>query len=85
MRMQLQRHDFVLVYKPGKELYISDALSRASDPKLYEEDPSQHSEEQVRAVVSSIIPAEETRARFESATSADPTLQLVIDRSASEG
>ena len=29
MRLQLQQFDFVLTYKPGKELFIADTLSRA--------------------------------------------------------
>jgi hypothetical protein len=32
MLLQLQRYNFTLVYKPGKELYIADTLSRAYLP-----------------------------------------------------
>ena len=77
MRLQLQRHDFILVYKPGRELFIADTLSRAPRPALYEEDPSQQSSEQVHAIVESVIPSQDTRARYVSATEADPTLPLV--------
>ncbi len=34
MRLQLQRFDFQVVYKPGKELFIADTLSRAPSPRL---------------------------------------------------
>lgn len=78
IRLQLQRHNFQLVYKPGRYLYIADALSRTPRPILYTEDQSQHSDEQVHAVIASLIPAQDTRKRFVEATSMDPTLQLVI-------
>ena len=37
MRLQLQRFDFNLVYKPGKDLFIADTLSRAPSSRLYQE------------------------------------------------
>jgi len=77
MRLQLQRHDFSLVYKPGRELYIADTLSRAHQSELYNSDPSENSEEQVHSVVQSVIPEEETRDRYSDATKNDSTLKLV--------
>ena len=77
MPLQLQRYDFTLIYKPGCELYIADTLSRAPRPALYEKDQSQHSSEQVYSIVEPVIPSQDTRAHYVSATEADSTLQLV--------
>lgn len=38
LRLQLQRFDFKLMYKPGKELFIADTLSRAPSPRLFQDD-----------------------------------------------
>jgi hypothetical protein len=51
MRLQLQRFDFKLIYKPGKELFIADTLRRAPSPRLFTDDVTQDCEEQVRAVL----------------------------------
>ncbi|XP_046459590.1 uncharacterized protein K02A2.6-like isoform X3 [Daphnia pulex] len=77
MRLQLQRFDFQLVYKPGKELFIADTLSRAPSPRLFTDDVTQDCEEQVHAVLDLIIPHDSTRVKFAAATMADPTLRLL--------
>ena len=77
MRLQLQRFDFKLVYKPGKELFIADTLSRAPSPTLFLDDITQDCEEQVHAILDRVIPLVDTRSRYVAATLADPTLQLV--------
>ncbi|XP_057378537.1 uncharacterized protein K02A2.6-like [Daphnia carinata] len=77
MRLQLQRFDFSLRYKPGKELFVADALSRAPVPNQYQDDVTQLCEEQVFFVLHQIAPAADTRARYAEATAEDPTLQLV--------
>ena len=77
LRLQLQRFDFTLIYKPGKELFIADTLSRAPSPSLYVDDSTQDCEDQVHVVLDSVIPRVDTRSRFAAATAADPTLQLV--------
>ena len=77
MRLQLQRFDFKLVYKPGKELFIADTLSRAPSPTLFLDDITQDCEEQVHAILDRVIPLVDTRSRYLAATLADPTLQLV--------
>ena len=41
MRLQLQQFDFKLVYKPGKDLFIADTLSRAPSPNLFNDDVTQ--------------------------------------------
>ena len=38
MRLLLQRFDFKLIYKPGKEFFIADTLSRAPSPSLFDDD-----------------------------------------------
>jgi hypothetical protein len=77
MRLQLQRFDFKLVYKPGKELFIADTLSRAPSPRLFTDDVTQDCEEQVHAVLDLVIPHDSTRVKFAAATAADPTLRLL--------
>lgn len=77
MRLQLQRFDFRLVYKPGRELFIADTLSQAPSPRLFNDDVTQAGEEQVHAVLDLVIPREYTRAKFAAATDADPTLLVV--------
>ena len=77
LRLQLQRFDFKLVYKPGKELFIADTLSRAPSPRLFQDDLTQGCEEQVHATLDRIIPQVTTRSKFAEATAADPTLLLV--------
>ena len=37
MLMQLQAYDITLVYKKGTEMYIADALSRAYQPDITDE------------------------------------------------
>ena len=77
LRLQLQRFDFQLLYKPGKELFIADTLSRAPSTRLFQDDATQGCEEQVHATLDCIIPLASTRFKFAAATAADPTLQLV--------
>ena len=77
MRLQLQQFDFKLVYKPGKDLFIADTLSRAPSPNLFNDDVTQGCEEQVHSVLDLVIPKASTREKFAAATSADPTLGLV--------
>lgn len=77
MRLQLQRFDFKLVYKPGKELFITDTLIRAPSPHLFCDDVTQDCEEQVHAVLNLVILEDSTRVKFAAATAADPTLLLI--------
>lgn len=65
------------MYKPGKELFIADTLSRAPSPRLFHDDSTQGCEEQVHAVLDRVIPNVTTRSKFAEATAADPTLLLV--------
>jgi hypothetical protein len=77
MRIKIQRFDFKLVYKPGKELFIAKALSRAPSPGLFTDDVTENCEEPVHAVLDLVIPHDSTRVKFDAATAADPTLFLL--------
>jgi hypothetical protein len=77
MRLQLQRFDFRLVYKPGKELFIADTLSRAHLPALFADKVTKACQEQVHTVLDHIILLSDTRSRYAKATADDPALQLV--------
>ena len=79
LRMQLQRFDFNLTYKPGKELFIADTLSRAPSPHLFLDDSTQDCEDQVHLVLDRVIPSVDARSRYVAATKADPTLCLVSE------
>jgi hypothetical protein len=77
MRLQLQQFDFRLTYKPGKDLFIADTLSRAPSSRLFVDDVTQDSEDQVHHVLHSVLSSGSTRQRYADATSSDPTLQLL--------
>ena len=55
MRLLLQTYEFQLVYKPGKELHIADALSRAPEVRQFVDDSSQFSDENVNMLVLSAV------------------------------
>ena len=78
MRLQLQVYSYQLLYKPGKELYLADTLSRAPDTQKYATDQSQINEEFVHAMLSYVIPGETAKEKYAMATQRDATLQLVI-------
>jgi hypothetical protein len=75
MRLQLQRFDCRLVYKPVKELFIADTLSRTPSPRLFTNDVTQSSEDQVHHVLHSLVTSVSTRKRYAEATALGPTLQ----------
>jgi hypothetical protein len=52
MRLQLQVYSYQLLYKPGKELYLADTLSRAPDTQEYATDQSEINEKFVHAMLS---------------------------------
>jgi hypothetical protein len=78
MRLQLQVYSYQLCYKPGKELYIADTLSRAPDPREYSGDQSQCHDEHVHAALSYVIPEPTIQEKYARATEADSTLQLIV-------
>jgi hypothetical protein len=54
-----------------------DTLSRAPSPRLFVDDVTQDSEDQVHHVLHSVLSSGSTRQRYANATSLDPTLQLL--------
>lgn len=78
MRLLLQTYEIQLVYKLGRELHISDALSRAPDNRQFVEDSSQFSDESVNLLALSVVLALTSQEKFIAATLADPTLQAVL-------
>lgn len=77
MRLHLQTYDFQIVYKPGKELFIADTLSRAPLAEQFHDDVTQSCEEQVFSIAARIVPSSDTRAQFTEATVSDPSLVVV--------
>jgi hypothetical protein len=77
MRLQLQRFDFKLFYKPDRELFIAHILSRASSSRLFTNDVTQDCEEQVQPVLDLVIYHDSSRVKFSAATTADPILCLL--------
>jgi hypothetical protein len=73
--MKLQRYDIQLVYKPGKEMYVADALSRAylkhSDDNWFAEDF------EVNTLCSPLPVSNEKLTELRSATADDTTLQVL--------
>ena len=74
----LQVYSYQLCYKPGKEWFLADNLSRAPEPREYSCDQSQCSEEYVHTLLSCIIPEPTVKEKYVMATESDSTLQLVI-------
>jgi hypothetical protein len=72
MLLKLQKYNFTLVYKQGKELFIADTLSRA---------PTQeNSNENYEFEVMTILPISDTRLnQLITATAADQELQKLAD------
>jgi hypothetical protein len=77
MRMQLQRFDIRIVYKPRRELFIADALSRAHLPVQFDDDVTQRCQEQIHALLDQIIPLRDTRSKYVQAMEDDPSLVMV--------
>ena len=78
MRLQLQPYSYQVQYKPGKELYLADTLSRAPGPREYSTDLSPCHEGHVHSILSYAMPASTVKEKYASATKEDSTLQLVI-------
>ncbi len=77
MRLQLKSFDFLLIYKPGKKLFIADALSRAHLPIFFTDDATEGCQEQFHSLLDHIIPLQDTRHRYVQGTDEDPALKLV--------
>ena len=77
MWLLMQIYDFQLFYKPGKDLHVADALSRAPEKRQYVEDSAQLSDVCVNMVVLSLSVSPKSHEKFASATADDPTLDMV--------
>lgn len=73
MMLRTQRYDIQVVYKPGKELFIADTLSRApvSEPDSKEDEYEVH-------VVDSMPISDDKLKHFMEETASDPGLQKLI-------
>ncbi len=74
MLLRLQKYDFVIKHKPGKDLVVADTLSRAplpdTDPEIEKEISCY-----VHTLLSTLPVTDEMMARLKRATSEDESLQ----------
>ncbi|PIK51938.1 Transposon Ty3-I Gag-Pol polyprotein [Apostichopus japonicus] len=78
MILKVQKYDLKVVYKPGKELFIADALSRASLPDtVVGNDFEQDLEAQIHALISNLPISEKKQKQMEKCTSEDEVLQCL--------
>ena len=77
MLLQLQRYDFKLIYKPGKELYIADTLSRTCQ-QASEAGYDTTEDDPIKAILTVVIHSEKTRESYREATRLDQQLQDVL-------
>ena len=78
--LRLQRYDFMLEYKPGKEMIVADALSRnylKEVPK--QEIPDSEMDYVIHAVISDLPISQERLNQFKEETEKDETLQLLSE------
>jgi hypothetical protein len=59
--------------------HIADTLSRAPSPRLFTDDVTQDSEDQVHYVLHSVIRSGSTRKRYAEATSLEPTIKIATN------
>ena len=75
--MRLQKYQVNVQYKPGKEMYIADALSRAYLPVT--SSPDKDIEAQVHMVISNLPVSKEKLEEFRKETTNDVTLTKLIE------
>lgn len=73
MCLQLQKYDFTLLHKPGKEIPVADTLSRKS-VAYHDASLSEGMEAQVHTVISNLPVSDEKLAEIREATKQDPQL-----------
>ena len=78
IRLRLQKYDIEVKYKPGKELLIADALSRAYSKEEIKS-LSKEIETQVCRVVEYLPIPLERKEGFQKETSMDEEMQLLIE------
>ena len=67
----------MIFVKPGKELFIADALSRAHLPVLFTDDATEGCQEQIHSLLDHIISLKDIRHRYVQATDENPAFKLV--------
>lgn len=77
MFLRLQRYSLKVTYRPGKELHIADALSRAFLNEKNEE--LLEKELEVNMITHHLPMSEEKLHKFRAATAEDPEMQLLKD------
>ena len=80
MLLRLQKYDFVIQYKPGTQMYISDMFSRAFVHEYQDEQLEEEIQCHVHLVVKSLPYSDEKLEDIKLATKIDSTLTSVIDR-----
>ena len=80
MLLRLQKYDFVIQYKPGTQMYISDMLSRAYVHENQDEKLEEEIQCHVHLVVKNLPYSDEKLEDIKLATKNDSTLTSVIDR-----
>ena len=75
MLLRLMKYDFDLKYTPGKQMFVSDTLSRA--PLLVDAPASDDWESQVLLVMNSLPISDEMLKKFQEETRKDATLQSI--------
>ena len=74
MLLRLQRYSLTVTYKPGKEMHVADALSRAN---FNEHEDLLGEELEVNWITPPLPISEEKLQAFRKATVEDPTMQLL--------
>ena len=78
MLLQLQRYDIDLIYKPGKEMFLADTLSRAFSPSAkYGEQDELEKELEVVCALEDTQLQDMILDEIAQATRTDPTLRAV--------
>lgn len=76
MLLRLQRYSLKVTYRPGKELHIADALTRAF---LKEQEDLLEKDLEVNMITSQLPMSEKKLQKFRTGTAEDPEMQLLKD------
>ena len=74
MLLRLQKYDFILLYKPGKEMYIADTLSRAYTTDTTVDNMETELADAVHLVVSNVPASDKWMREIREATGTDTVL-----------
>ena len=66
------------MYKPGKELYIANTLSRSCEPRSEFRDDVREEDGPMRTIATVVIRSEQSRKTYRDATLQDPQLQDLL-------